>query len=71
MIGYLYQEAIEDYLGIQGKTYKDNRKLYNKSYQIYDAMYDAGLIDSTDRAFIDDQVEDFIKANMPELAQEQ
>lgn len=68
-IGDLYQAAIEDYLGISDKSYKDNKELYDKSMEIYDAMYDADLMDSTDSAFIDKQVEDFIKANMPELVQ--
>lgn len=68
-IGDLYQAAIEDYLGISDKSYKDNKELYDKSMEIYDAMYDADLMDSTDSAFIDKQVEDFIKANMPELAE--
>lgn len=67
-IGDLYQAEIEQYLGISGKNYRDNKDLFNKATDIYNAMYDADLMDSTDSNFIYDQVEEFIKANMPELA---
>lgn len=67
-IGDLYQAEIEQYLGLSGKNYRDNRDLFNKAADIYDAMYNADLMDSTDSNFIYNQVEKFIKTNMPELA---
>lgn len=69
-IGNIYQDAIEDYLNIAGKSYRDNKELYKTADNIYNGMYNDGHMEEpvdSDTAY--EEVESWVSANMPDLAE--